>query len=65
MGTGAVEGALIAAFNERRGDGVLGEADDTGDFSVRLEAEVGDAITVWQQVGTMSSELLEVRVPAE
>lgn len=63
-GTGAVPGALIAAYNEQRGDGVLGTASDEGDFSVRLRAAVGDDITVWQQVGTRSSELLGIQVPS-
>lgn len=62
-GTGAVPGALIAAYNEQREDGVLGTADEEGDFSVRLRAEVGDDITVWQQIGTRSSELLSIQVP--
>lgn len=63
-GSGAIEGAMVLAYNERLETGSIGVADDMGDFSLQLAAEVGDSITVWQRVGTDSGQLLEIIVPA-
>lgn len=62
-GDGAVEGALVSAFNERTGDGVIGTANDTGRFELRLAAESGDSVLVWQRVGTQSGQVLSLVVP--
>lgn len=62
-GTAAIEGAIVSAFNERLGEGVIGEADDLGDFELRLRAAAGDSIAVWQTVGSDRGEILTVRVP--
>lgn len=64
-GGAAIEGALISVFNERTEQGVIGVADDMGQFSVRLAADVGDALAVWQRVGTRGGEILTVVVPRE
>lgn len=62
-GTGAIGGALVVAYNETLETGVIEPAADDGSFELRLEARGGDAITVWQQVGTDSSGLLSLVVP--
>lgn len=62
-GDGAIAGALVAAFNEEQGAGVIGEAAADGTFELRLEASSGDSITVWQRVGTDTSGLLSLVVP--
>ncbi len=63
-GDGAIEGAMVLAFNERIDMGVIGVADDMGGFSLRLQAVVGDTIVVWQRVGTDSGQLLTLVVPS-
>ncbi len=37
---------LILVFNQKTGAGVVTGAEDDGSFSTRIEAEVGDTITV-------------------
>ena len=63
-GSGVIEGAMVLAYNERLETGVIGVADDMGDYSLRLAADVGDAITVWQRVGTESGQLTTIVVPS-
>jgi len=63
QGTAAVEGALVSAFNERIGEGVIGEADDLGEFELRLRAAGGDPIAIWQTVGPDRGQILTVLVP--
>lgn len=62
-GNGAIEGALVSAYNERTGRGVIETADDAGAFVLRLEAQTGDSILVWQRVGTQSGQVLSLGVP--
>jgi len=62
-GDGAIEGALVSAYNERTERGVIETADDTGAFVLRLEAQTGDSILVWQRVGTQSGQVLSLGVP--
>lgn len=63
QGTAAVEGAIVSAFNERIGEGVIGEANDLGEFELRLRAAGGDPIAIWQTVGSDRGEILTVLVP--
>ncbi len=63
-GTAAIEGAIVSAFNERLGEGVIGEANDLGEFELRLRGDVDDSIAVWQTVGSDRGEIVTVRVPA-
>jgi len=63
QGTAAIEGAMVSAFNERIGEGVIGEVDDLGEFQLRLRAQGGDPIAVWQTVGSTRGEILTVLVP--
>lgn len=62
-GTAAIEGAMVSAFNERVGLGVIGEADDMGEFELRLRGDIGDNIAVWQTVGASRGEIVTVLVP--
>lgn len=62
-GDGAIAGALVAAYNEELGAGVIGEAEPDGTFELRLRAGAGDPITVWQRIGTETSGLLSLVVP--
>ncbi len=63
-GSGAIEGAMVLAYNERLESGSITVADDMGDFSVQVAAAIGDSIVVWQRVGTDSSQLVTVVVPS-
>ena len=63
-GSGAIEGAMVLAYNERLETGSIGVADDMGDFTLQLAAEVGDSILVWQRVGTESGQLTTAIVPS-
>ena len=65
LGEGAIEGAQVFAFEERTMTGVIGTANDLGQFELRLAAESGDTILVWQRVGTQTSELIQILVPTE
>lgn len=47
--------AQVFAFNEARGEGVIGTADGVGRYQLVLGADVGDDISVWQRVGTEDS----------
>ena len=62
-GSGAEPDALVFAFNERLNDGVIGTANDSGNFELRLQGASGDNITVWQMVGASTSSLVEALVP--
>lgn len=62
-GNGAIEGAIVSAYNERTERGVIETADDAGAFVLRLEAQTGDSILVWQRVGTQSGQVLSLGVP--
>ncbi|MAQ17568.1 MAG: hypothetical protein CMN30_22570 [Sandaracinus sp.] len=62
-GRNAVEGAMVSAFNERLEVGTIGVADDLGEFTLRLPAESGDSLSVWQSVGVQRGEILTIRVP--
>ena len=64
-GDGAIEGAQVLAYNEQLELGVIGVADDMGRFTLRLRAEVGHTILVWQRLGTESGQLRTLIVPRE
>ncbi len=63
-GAGAIEGAMILAYNQRLEVGVIGAVTDLGTFELRLSGEVGDSILVWQRVGTDASRFVEILVPS-
>ncbi|MEM9070048.1 MAG: hypothetical protein AAGE52_16190 [Myxococcota bacterium] len=62
-GEGAIEGAMVLAYNETLETGVIGIADDLGRYSLRLRADIGNSVLVWQRVGTDSSMLINIVVP--
>ncbi len=62
-GDGAIEGAMVLAYNQRLETGVIGTVSDLGTFELRLEADVGDSILVWQRIGTDASRFVEILVP--
>jgi len=62
-GNGALAGAVVIAYNENVGNGVLTTASDAGEFSLELAASVGDSILVWQRAGAQSGEQVNIVVP--
>ncbi|HEY8428418.1 MAG TPA: hypothetical protein VIL20_08595 [Sandaracinaceae bacterium] len=58
-------GAFVGCLNESTEVGVIVRADvDTGDFSLRIAAEVGDGLTLWQFESTApGGEQTHVIVP--
>jgi hypothetical protein len=48
--------AYVSVLNESTDQGVITRADDEGHFETRLAAEVGDLLTVWQDIGGEISE---------
>lgn len=63
--TGQIEpGGIVACLNEDTGRGALETADSEGDFVVRIAAEAGDHLTLWQVSGSTPGQLLELVVPA-
>lgn len=61
--SGAEPDALVLGLNERTGNGTIETAGPTGEASLRLRAEIGDAIQVWQRVGSQGGEVVDVIVP--
>lgn len=62
-GPGSVEaGALVYGFNVRVEKGQIVRATDIGSFRLVLPAQVGDQLTVWQEVGTEQSASILVKV---
>ena len=64
QGSSAIEGAMVSAYNERLEVGVIGVVDDLGTFELRLRADVGDSLALWQTVGAERGEILTIRVPS-
>ena len=61
-GFAAIEGAFVSAYNPRLERGVIGVADDEGNFELRLSAAIGDSVLVWQRIDTQDSEVQELLV---
>ncbi len=64
-GNGALPGAVVIAYNENTGAGVLATASDAGEFTLELAASVGDSILVWQRAGASSGEQVNIIVPMD
>ncbi len=47
--------AVVYAFNQRSEEGVIGKSSSYGTYVLRLKAQVGDEITLWQEVGSERS----------
>jgi len=56
--------AFVSVFNERAEAGVITRADLQGYFSAELEADVGDLLTIWQEIDGDTGERKQVTVPA-
>jgi len=60
----AREDADVFVYNDDTESGVIGRADEDGNYGVFLEAQGGDTLLIWYQVGTDQSEHAERTVPA-
>ena len=62
----AQPGAFVGCLNERTEEGVLVRADTmTGDYVLRIPAEIDDTLTLWQFEGTDSGGMaVTVVVPS-
>jgi hypothetical protein len=55
--------AYVFVFNENRDAGVITRADESGAFSVKIRADVGDHLTIWQEFEGDVGERKESVVP--
>jgi hypothetical protein len=55
--------AYVSVLNERTEAGVITRADDEGRFRARIAAQIGDLLTIWQEVGGEVGELKRTSVP--
>jgi hypothetical protein len=58
-------GAFVACLNERTEVGIIVRADPmSGDFSIRIPAETGDTITLWQfEASSPGGQQIHLTVP--
>jgi hypothetical protein len=58
-------GAFVGCLNERTERGIIVRSDpDSGAYSLRIEAEVGDDLGLWQIVGSDRGPTVYRQVPA-
>jgi hypothetical protein len=57
--------AYVFVFNQRSDAGVISRADEDGVFSVRILAEAGDVLDVWQEADGVTGEQKQVAVPED
>ena len=55
--------AYVSVLNERTDEGVITRADQDGAFETRIQAQVGDLLTIWQEVANQVGELKQTVVP--
>ncbi len=55
--------AIVMVFNENTERGVIVTADPIGNYTVQIAANGGEILTLWQMVGTQTSQLLSREVP--
>lgn len=60
----ALPDTYIFVLNQQTESGVIGMADMDGNFSIQIEAEIGDYLTVWQRMGSEDGPTIEIEVPA-
>lgn len=56
--------SLVACVNEDTDRGVIEATDDMGAFVIRIGAQEGDRLTLWQLEGTAPGQILDLIVPA-
>jgi hypothetical protein len=56
--------AFVFVVNNQTEEGVIGRADSEGNFSLRLRAQAGDYLTVWQRDGSDEGPSIDVAVPS-
>lgn len=62
--SGRVNGGARALVQNQRTSDIVGKrTDDSGRYEVRMEAEAGDQLIVWQSLDTYESDITEVVVP--
>ena len=60
----ALDDAFVSCLNERTERGVIVRATSEGTYELRIAAEIGDDLSVWQHVGTERSPAEHEIVPA-
>lgn len=60
----ALPDAYVFVLNPQTESGVIGMADMDGNYSIQIEAEIGDYLTIWQRLGSEDGPPIEVEVPA-
>jgi hypothetical protein len=55
--------AYVFALNNRTDSGVIGRADPSGRYSLRLAAQRGDVLSIWYISGASNSGVNDVEVP--
>lgn len=61
----ALPNALVTCLNVNKHEGRIVYADDAGDFTVRIPADVGDELQVWQESGTDEGPRVTIFVLAQ
>ncbi|MBN1653684.1 MAG: hypothetical protein JXA30_07900 [Deltaproteobacteria bacterium] len=57
--------AYVACLNERTESGIITKSKADGFFSLRINAQAKDALTVWQMVGSENGTFKPISVPGE
>jgi hypothetical protein len=60
----ANEDAYVTVLNTQTDLGRIGKADNSGYFSVEIEAQAGDKLEIWQESDGIEGEHIEQLVPA-
>jgi hypothetical protein len=56
--------AFVFCINEETMRGVIERPDATGRFTLRIEAEPGHYLSLWQEIGTDQGPKVPIEVPA-
>jgi hypothetical protein len=60
----ALPDGYVLALNVDTDEGVIGRADGAGRYALRVRADVGHTLEVWQMAGTEDGQHRTVTVPA-
>jgi hypothetical protein len=55
--------AHVFAFNNRTESGVIGVTDASGAYTLRILAQTGDLLSIWQMTGSSTSQINDREVP--